>query len=295
LRPNRAIPVLAALNLFFTPLGPIRGKSNPAEVERVEAFFGRQSISLRIYRNFLPVAEGQVGGVSGNQNFILDTGTAPSILSAKMARRLGLPTHPSSFTALGKAVPMEMAVVPEIALGPISATSLPVQVQDLSRLEQDLGIAVAGIIGMDVLSKASFRLDYDRKVLEFGESSREGIRASFDPRLGFAMINVVLEGRAARLLVDTGSDEIVFFGGNFAERKLQEISRTGTSLGDRKIAIQKFPTRNISVAERQFQPDAIYYVPARTDPVFDGLLGVRALGFCAVSYDQASKTVYLQN
>jgi Aspartyl protease len=298
LTPNQTITGLAVLTVFFTPLRPIRGNAHPADIERHESLSGRQTIPLRIYRNFLPVAEGQVGGISGSQSFVLDTGTAPSILSLKVARRLGLATAPSSFTALGKVMPMQIAVVPEIALGSIHAISLNVQVQDLSRLEEDWRMPIAGIIGMDVLSKSSFRLDYDRRVLMLGESSREGTAVPFDARVGLPMVSVTFEGKTARLLVDTGSDHVLLFGENFGEgewSRLRSVSQTGKSLGERKIALRKFSTRDIFVGEQRFSPGAIYYVPGSADTVFDGLLGVRALGFRKVSYDSVSKTVYLQN
>jgi len=40
--------------------------------------------------------------------------------------------------------------------------------------------------------------------------------------------------------------------------------------------------------------DRAYLVPGSADPAFDGLLGVRALGFRSLSYDQATGTLFLQ-
>ena len=192
---------------------------------RAEAGIPR-SIPLRIFRDYLVVAEGQFGDVLQHQNFVVDTGTAPSIINTRSVRELGLATTASTMTAMGKLIPTDNAILPELELGPIRAVSLRVQVQDLSRLERDLGISIAGIIGLDVLSKSSFRLDYQKKEMEFGEVSDQGIPVSFDERTGTAVALVSLEGVPARLLVDTGSDRVAVLGRNLAQAQRLALRAT---------------------------------------------------------------------
>jgi hypothetical protein len=255
------------------------------------------SVPLRIFRNFLVVAEGQIGGAPEHQNFVLDTGTAPSIVNERLLRQLGLPTLPSTITALGKTMPTQAAVVPEIELGPILATLVPVRVVNLSRLERDLGIPIAGIIGLDVLSKSSFHLDYDKRELEFGEFSDEGIPVYLNARVGVAVAVVTFGGKTVRMAVDTGSDRVVLLGGNFVEvgwLALRNTSQAGTSLLDQGMRVQEFYAPDITLGGQHFSKDRAYFVPGSANPLFDGLLGVRALGFRGLSYDQASGTIYLQ-
>lgn len=254
-------------------------------------------IPVKIYRNFLVIVEGHLGGAPESRNFIVDTGTAPSIMDAGVVKELGLPTISSSFRALGKTVPGRAALVPEVELGPIRAASLPVQVQDLSRLERDLGIPIAGIVGMDVLSKSSFRLDYEKREIEFGDVLPVGIPVHYDARAGIAVAEASIEGKRARVLVDTGSDRVVLFGGNFAESgwlALRKTSQSGASLANAGMDLQVFSAPDIILGGRHFNDDRAYFVPGNADPVFDGLLGVRALGFKSLSYDQASETIFLQ-
>lgn len=254
-------------------------------------------IPVRIYRNFLVIVEGQLGGAPESRNFILDTGTAPSIMDARVVKDIGVPTVSSRFRALGKTTPAQAAIIPEIQLGPIRAASLPVQVQDLSRLERDLGIPIAGIVGMDVLSRSSFHLDYQKKEIEFGEISPDGIPVHFDARTGIAVVEVSVEGRRARILVDTGSDRVVLFGGNFAEAgwlELRKTSQSGSSLADPGMSLQVFSAPDIILGGQHFSDDRAYFVPDNADPAFDGLLGVRALGFNGLSYDRATETIFLQ-
>jgi hypothetical protein len=200
-------------------------------------------------------------------------------------------------TAMGKLIPTDNAILPEIEVGPIRAVSLRVQVQDLARLERDLGIPVAGIIGLDVLSKSSFRLDYQKKELEFGEVSDDGIPVSFDERTGTAVALVSLEGISARLLVDTGSDRVAVLGKNLAETKrlaLRTTAQRGSSVADQSMEVQVFFARDVVLGGKHFTVEKAYFIPNGSHPAFDGILGVRALGFRAITYDQARASIYLQ-
>lgn len=256
-----------------------------------------QTIPLRIYRNFLVVAEGQFAGVPEMQNFVLDTGTAPSVVNARTATELGLATRPSMNTTVGKIVPAQAATIREIRLGPVLSVSLPVRVEDLSRLEREIGIPIAGIIGLDVLSKSSFRLDYDKREIEFGGGiSHQGIPVHVDARSGTAVAEVRLGGRAVRLLVDTGANRIVLLGGNFADvgwLMLRNTSPWGANFAVQDIPIQVFSPPDVVLGGRHFHTDRGYFIPGSADPAFDGLLGVTALGFRALSYDQVSGTIFL--
>ena len=76
----------------------------PSELKRVDAG-PRLGISPKIYRHFLVVAVGQFGDTFEHQNFLLDTGAAPSIINARLVKRLGLETRTSTLSAAGKVVP----------------------------------------------------------------------------------------------------------------------------------------------------------------------------------------------
>jgi predicted aspartyl protease len=256
-----------------------------------------RSISVRIFRDYLVVAEGQFGDSLPHQNFVVDTGTAPSIINARSIRQLGLATTASTMIAMGKTIPTESAILPEVDLGPIRAVSVRVQVQDLSRLERDLGISVAGIIGLDVLSKSSFRLDYEKKELEFGAVSDEGIAVSFNERTGTAVAMVTLEGIPARLLVDTGSDRVAVLGGNLGAAKrlaLRTTAQRGSSIADPSMEVQVFFAPELVFGGKHFSVEKAYFIPGGSYPAFDGIMGVRALGFRAIAYDQARAAMYLQ-
>lgn len=253
---------------------------------------------MKIYRDFLPVLQGQIGGLAGQQNFVLDTGTSPSIVNARLARELGWPTSPGRMSALGKIAASEVTRVPEIVVGPIRAEGVYVQVQDLSRLEHDLGIPVAAIVGMDVLSRESFRLNYAGSQIEFAEMpTRSGVIAHFDKKSGLAVAAVNLEGRTVRLLVDTGTNRLVVLGGNqdgFPWLNARRPLRSGGSALDSEMGVEEISVSGIVLGDRAIGGAKVYLVPRKSDAMFDGLLGVRALGVKAISYDAVQQSVYLE-
>jgi hypothetical protein len=87
----------------------------------------RKSISITVRKGFLVLAEGQIGGMRGKQNFLVDTGTSPSILNARIARQMGLEVTLGTLVAAGRAVQVAQTVVPELAIDPIAAISLPMK------------------------------------------------------------------------------------------------------------------------------------------------------------------------
>lgn len=183
------------------------------------------NLPLRILQDFLIVVEGRFGEQGQRQNFILDTGTAPSIVNATLVTRLGLTPTPSKMSVIGRFIPAQLAVLRELDLGPIHAMSLRVQIRDLSKLEQSLGMPVAGIVGMDALARSNFRLDYERKLLIFDDVPEDGVAVSVDTRTALAVASVEVDGRPARMLVDTGSDKVALFA-NFKNTEVLGLHST---------------------------------------------------------------------
>ena len=145
----------------------------------------------------------------------------------------------------------------------------PVQVQNLARLENELGIPVAGILGLDVLAKASFQIDYNRKEISFGGISPGGIPVQFDTLSSMAVAQVKIGGRTTRMLVDTGTDRVVLFGGNFSNVAWlapQNTSQRGRSLMSREMPVQVFSAPDIVLGKKHFSKDRAYLVPGSADP-----------------------------
>jgi hypothetical protein len=254
----------------------------------------RGTIPVKVYRGFLVIAEGQFGGTSERQNFIIDTGTSPSILNIGVAKHLDLPLSHAKLSAIGRDSETLAATVPEIRLGPLRAMSLPVLVTDLSAVERDLNLPIAGILGMDVLGRASFRLDYGNQLIEFGKIAPVGIPINLSARADLPIAEIKVGGNILHLLVDTGSDRLVFFG----SRSASEFSpNPADSMLKGNNVATTVPVRAVSpldfeMSGTRFHQDA-YFVPNSEEPLFDGLLSVRSLGIRVLSLDANRRIVYL--
>lgn len=255
-----------------------------------------KKIPIRVYQGYLIVMEGQFGDASGPQNLILDTGTSPSIVNAHIVERLGLRTSSGALLAVGKTVPTQYAILPEVEIGPLKAGPIPVAVADLSQVEHELGIPIGGIIGMDVLSNVNFLVDYEKKTLQFGDATDNGIPVQVDAHSWVATVEMRIDNTRVRMLVDTGSAAVVLLGGNFPGPQpfdLHATARKGGGLAADKATIQMFLPADIVLGGQHFEQKKAYFVPGRVDLHFDGLLGVRALGFRAISYNRERMTLYL--
>ncbi len=99
---------------------------------------------------------------------ILDTGTNPSLINRAAAEKMKLPRKAESLETLSGTIQAESVVLTGLDIGPLHASSLRVMVHDLTVMEQNLGISLGGIIGLDVLSSGTFTIDYPRRRSAFG-------------------------------------------------------------------------------------------------------------------------------
>jgi hypothetical protein len=156
---------------------------------------------------------------------------------------------------------------------------------------------IAGILGMDVLSQSSFVLDYDKKLLVFGEALEQGIAVPFDAQNKLAVASVKVNGKPERMLVDSGSDQVALLGVNLKDvsgTELHNTAQEGSNVEERPVPVKVSYGPDIVLGGQHFSVQKAYFVPGNTEPRFDGLLGVRALGFHAMAYSREREVLYLQ-
>jgi hypothetical protein len=257
----------------------------------------RTEIPIRVYRGYLVIVAGSIGSLE-QQNLLVDTGTDRSIVNTRIARSLELPMSVGKLSVTNASVETEAAFLLELRVGPVHCASLPVLVHDLGPLERKLGVPVAGVIGLDVLAQASFRLDYSAKRLVFGPVEAHGIALPFEDASELVMVNLVVGSEPVRLLVDTGAAGLVFFESRVGKRLALEdlaMHRRDSSL------LGSFPTEmvhpgELRLGDRKFRVQKAFLAKDKGEDrkAFDGLLGVGAMGFKSIAFDFASSTVYLQ-
>jgi hypothetical protein len=88
-------------------------------------------------------------------------------------------------------------------------------VQDLSSLQKTLGRRIDAIVGLDVLGKNSFSINYRTKRLRFGPVEGSRSTVSFETGQPLVTVEARLHNLPVLLLVDTGAAALLLFQSRF--------------------------------------------------------------------------------
>jgi hypothetical protein len=183
-----------------------------------------------------------------------------------------------------------VVTAPEIAVGPVRKSGIPVLAIDMRPMRDELGLHVDGIVGLDVLAPFNFTIDYERKILEFtrnegGRAIPAELRRDVAPYL---LINAEIGGETKRLLVDTGTDTLAMLTGPGCAAE---------SIGsDGRATLRRTGREIFRAAGIDFGQVNKYVRCKRSgeDDDFDGLFGPRALPVSSISFDFENHFIFLR-
>jgi hypothetical protein len=155
-------------------------------------------VPIRLYWGYAVVVEGSIGNMR-KLNFLVDTGAYPSVVDQTIAHNLRLAELPSRVNLSKKSMEARLVVLPSLSLGPVHAESLPVLMQDLSDFQEVLGHRVDAIVGLDVLRKSSFVINYRTKEILFGPIETLTFCTPFETDSPVVTIRMQFQGRDLRL------------------------------------------------------------------------------------------------
>jgi predicted aspartyl protease len=249
-------------------------------------------IPFELYNGNVVVTKATIGKMK-KMNVILDTGTNPSIVSKEVANRMKLPETAESLETLNGTIQAQSVTVPSLEMGALHADSVRVMVQDLGSVERDLGIALGGIVGLDVLSSGRFTIDYEKRRIVFGSMPATDNVVPFATTTPFLTVSAIADGQQVRLLLDSGTWGLLLFHNRLrasADKihldRSASISSAGgaTRLGWLRAAVSigndSLGSHTIAIADQDPGPGY----------EFDGLLGFAKMGFHRVSFDFAKGT-----
>jgi hypothetical protein len=260
-------------------------------------------LNFKLYRDYTVVAQGSVAGLSEQLNFIIDTGAVPSVLDARLARRLKLRGRAETLSTFDQTLETRRITLPGLALGPIRVGPTPVLVENLALISRQIGVRVDGMIGLDVLSRCDFTIDYDSGIISFGAASsipngkggRPEFTAPFEFGPGYAVVRLDVAGRPVRLMVDTGTRSLVLFAPRIRGRlpplprlHKDSISKLG---GDAVVTEVGVTGAFLGATPLQFQRASLMEGEAPASVDLDGLLGVRSLGARRFGFDFEHRTI----
>ena len=229
----------------------------------------------------------------GAYRFLVDTGATTTVLSQKLAERLGVASRGTArvHTFAGE-VPVPVARLDTVGIGSRWVVVVDVLCADLGRMF-GLEPAIEGILGQDVLSRFNYLLDRRGRRLEIEEDGDLGAGLSgtpvpFNSRGG--KIYVQTAGGALRLMLDSGIPYPVLYEDVVSKVELTlgawENKAAESGIGCRTLRPARLAALAIGDARiRNLQ----VYLTKRTEAgrPEDGFLPVRLLDAVYVNNDKA--------
>ena len=256
-------------------------------------------IPFRLYAGFAIVVRGAIGGQE-NLNFLVDTGAVPSVIHLRLARKLNLNGPREDLSVISHSQPVERLMIPPMRLGLLEVPSVSAVVVDLSAIEKRLGLRLDAIIGLDVLGRQDFTIDYRLHQILIGAAATTQEAVPFElltqADATYIVVRMETNSQFVRLLMDTGADGITLFAARIKGRLLarQKSARMDVSAsGEYAVEqIQLLDVRLGTTKRGKRQATLLETAPASQD--FDGILGPRSLGITRLAFDFRAKILYLQ-
>jgi predicted aspartyl protease len=230
-------------------------------------------------------ASGQVG--------LIDSGAVPSAISKEMAKKLGLLGSAEQVSVMNRAIDVERVRVPKVQVGPVAADAFEMVAADLGAIEQALHARLDAVIGLDLLARQNFAIDYKSKKLLFGMAVQSSDSVTFQLKhaAGGTYVLVPMEsgGEEFQMLLDTGTKDITLFRprlkGSLQQIRLSSEDVTVNAGGSSQINKVVIPLVRLGSISRKVQDAYVWTTPEAELRDFDGMLGPHALGAIAVEFD----------
>jgi hypothetical protein len=248
-----------------------------------------KKIPFKLFGKYLVVVEGSIGGLK-KKNFLIDTGTNPTIVDEQIAKQLQLRSltgMPDTLPVVTGVVRASFAVLSTLQFGPITRDSVKVVIEDLSPLRDKVGTRVDAVVGLDVLGSTSFRIDYSKKAIIFGPLDVSASTVPFNSGPPFVTVPITIENRPLNLLVDTGTAGLVLFQSRLGawHRGLPQLGMATTSGLAGQIYLPVMQVTTAFIGNHEIGIRRIYLSGGQNCCSFDGLIGISADQMKEIGFD----------
>jgi Aspartyl protease len=241
-----------------------------------------------LYRDYLIVARGSVGS-QNDLNFLVDTGTNPTVLDRRVAQKLHLQERPSILAGINGRVQAGQATVPSLQFGPIRLENFNVVVADLSFFCKAIPVRIDGVIGLDVVGQNPFEIDYSASRILFGPIPALKNSLSLEIRAGLPIVTAELDHLSTHLVLDTAASSLIVFapqGPAVVSRvKATAVQQSSSRMGE--FERKQVLLNSLRLGQMELRGQPAFLVPSRWDGTedFDGLMSPALLGITKLAID----------
>lgn len=245
-----------------------------------------RDVPFKLKQGHFIVLEGTLGELTG-RNFVLDTGVAPTMIDAGIAATLGLSgERPHPIHAVMYDIDTIEMSLSNMTMGPIRVERLPVVATDLTGLSKKIGVRVDALVGLDVLGRRSFTINYLDNTIRFDTPAPSSNHAALVQEKYMVTVEMLVGHTPLHMLVDTGAAEMILFRNRIdIVSPASEIQHNKSNLGG-KLLLTRVPAPTLRLGPAALDVAWAFLVDDPHVPVtIDGLLGVSPQFFDWIAFD----------
>jgi predicted aspartyl protease len=258
----------------------------PAHVSIFGSDLPRNStaVPFRIHEHLI-IVQGTVGELE-DLNLAMDTGSTYTVLSKRVGKKLGLKGETIQVPAFGRQVKMKRVTLDQLAFGGMEFERVEARLTDLPAVE---GLQLDGLIGLDVLKRATVTLDFEKRELTLGYARKPAHSTRFYSGLPFIPVTMTVDGKSLRLSLDTGACGVTLYEsavkGRFPVRRTGQVEIRGQVGG--KLKMEEVFLSNVSLGGTLWEALPGYLIEGQESGNENvmGNLGVTSLGLKMLQID----------
>jgi Aspartyl protease len=241
-----------------------------------------------LYRDYLIVARGSVGS-QNELNFLVDTGTNPSVLDRRVAQKLHLQERPSILAGINGQVQAGQATVPSLQFGPIRRENVSMVVADLSFFSKAIPVPIDGVMGLDVVGQTPFEIDYAASQISFGPIPSLKNSVPLELRGGLPIVTAELNHLSTHLVLDTAASALIVFAPQtpamVSRVNATAVQQSSSRMGEFERKPVQLGSLTLGQMELRGQPAFLVQNPWEGKEEFNGLMSPALLGITRLAID----------